>query len=110
VRKQLDGEQRLGSISPVGQGFAQFHGKRIAVVLMYRKRPTMFWGRSRFENNEQLGPVLRIRLTSVSGAGETDVIISEQEWNGHIVPDSHYGCDYCFIPANRSQPSEIGQA
>lgn len=101
--KQLGGEQRLGTMPSVEQGFAQFNGKRIAIVLMYRKRPTMFWGRSRFEDNEQLGPILRVRLTSVSGAGETDMIISEKEWNGRIVPDSHYGCDYCFIPANRSR-------
>ena len=84
------------------RGFTQYDGRRIAVVLMCRKRPRMYWGTAQYQKDELLGPVLRIRLARGKSASETDVIISEKEWTGRIEPDTLYGCDFCFIPGQES--------
>jgi hypothetical protein len=103
VNRQSDGGLRRQTTSPVHKGFAQYHGKRIAIVLMYRTRATMFWGAAQYQDDELLGPVLRIRLNRDKSPSETDVVISEKEWNGRVVPDSLYGCDFCFIPGQGSR-------
>jgi hypothetical protein len=87
----------------VDAGFAQYHGKRIAVVLMHRNQAMMFWGAGRYEDDAQLGPVLRIQLNRDRSPAETDVIISEREWCGRVVPDTLYGCDFCFIPGRKRE-------
>ncbi len=103
VTTQSKGSLRRQAISSaVPEGFAGCHGKRIAIVLMYRNRPTMFWGTAQYQDDEVLGPVLRIRLQGGKSPSETDVIISEKEWTGRIELDTHYGCDFCFIPGQRS--------
>ena len=94
----LDEGQRRQGTSAVPEGFAQYHGKRIAIVLIYGDRPTMFWGAAQYQDDELLGPVLRIRLQGGKSPSETDVIIAEKEWSGCIEQDTLYGCDFCFIP------------
>jgi hypothetical protein len=103
VNRQPNDGLRRQTTSSVHKGFAQYHGKRIAIVLMYRNRTTMFWGAAQYQDDERLGPALRIRLNRDKSPGETDVILSEKEWKGRIVPDTLYGCDFCFIPGQRSR-------
>ena len=86
----------------VRKGFAQYHGKRIAVVLTYGDRVRMFAGVAQYQDDELLGPILRIRLKQGQSTGETDLIISEKEWQGRILPDSLHGCDFSFIPGQET--------
>ncbi len=102
-------DQRRQATVSVHSGFSQYHGKRIAIVLMYRNRPTMFWGAAQYQDDEVLGPVLRIRLQGGNTPSETDVIIAENEWDGRVVPDSRYGCDFCFIPGQGSREARTGR-
>ena len=102
--------RRQATPAAVPEGFAQYHGKRIAIVLMYRNRPTMFWGAAQYQDDELLGPVLRIRLQGGTSPSETDVIIAEKEWDGRVMPDSLYGCDFCFIPGQGSREARTERA
>jgi hypothetical protein len=101
MKSQPNGGLPLQATSSVREGFAQYHGKRIAIVLMYRNQPTMFWGAAEYQDDELLGPALRIRLNKNKSPSETDVVISEKEWKGRVEPDTRYGCDFCFIPGQR---------
>jgi hypothetical protein len=107
-KQRTQGQRRQAALS-ADSGFAQYHGKRIAIVLMYRRRATMFWGTAQYQDDQLLGPALRIRLQGGKSPNETDVIIAEKEWNGRVVPDSLYGCDFCFIPSQGSRGSSAEQ-
>jgi hypothetical protein len=54
-----------------------------------------------------LGGVLRLQLDDQSLDLGAEVLISESNWKGTILPDTEHGCDYCFIPA---VPPEGNQA
>ena len=98
MNRQTNANLRCRTSPSVRKGFAQYQGKRIAIVLPWRDRSRMFSGVAQYEDDELLGPVLRIRLRKGKSPGETDLIISEREWNGRILPDSLHGCDFSFIP------------
>jgi hypothetical protein len=72
MKSQPNGGLPLQATSSVREGFAQYHGKRIAIVLMYRNQPTMFWGAAEYQDDELLGPALRIRLNKNKSPSETD--------------------------------------
>ena len=75
--------------------FAQFHEERIAVVL--NRGAIVFCGTAMFQRDDDLGNILRIKSDS-SEACEGEVLLSEGDWQGRIIPDLEHGCRYCFIP------------
>ena len=105
MNEQLDGGLGRQTTSSVRRGFSPYHGKRIAIVLMYRDRATMFSGMAQYQDDELLGAVLRIPLKRGKSPGETDLIISEREWDGRVLPDSLHGCDFLFISGQGSRGS-----
>jgi hypothetical protein len=53
-------------------------------------------GHARWENDADLGNVLRITVDDLHGVHE--VLIAATQWNGAVVDGGEYGCDYCLIP------------
>jgi hypothetical protein len=53
-------------------------------------------GTARYERDDLLGNVLRIPVEGDS-PGKPDVVLAEEDWNGSIIEDSQYGCDYCIV-------------
>lgn len=62
-----------------------------------------FCGSAQYDRDPDLGNVLRVRVDqphdSENAVGTTELIIAEREWDGEIVPDNEYGCDFCFRPS-----------
>jgi hypothetical protein len=105
MNRQTNGSPRCQTTACVHKGFAQYQGKRIAIVLMHRDRPTRFAGVAQYQEDELLGPVLRIPLKKGKSPSQTDLIVSEVEWNGRVLPDPLHGCDFSFIPGPGSPVS-----
>ena len=78
--------------------FSQYDKASITVVLDPVLKITCS-GVARFELDENLGYVLRIR--SGGELGLPEVIISEQRWQGEIVAGAEYGTEFCFVPAGQ---------
>ena len=73
-----------------------FDGHRIAVVFDRKDQRVVMRGKACFVRDETIGNMLRISLDDEE-PGRPVLMISEQDWNGRIIPDFHYGCDYCLI-------------
>ena len=78
--------------------FSTFHQKRIVISLPCDGEPVPFRGTAVFSDDERLGRVLRISLDDGS-----EIIISENEWQGLVVPDNTHACDYSEIILAGSQ-------
>ena len=77
------------------QAFAQFDGKRISIVL----ESGVYQGLGVYVIDDLLGESLKIRISDDAGSGVPEIIISEDLWDGRILPDFCYGADFCFIPS-----------
>ena len=75
--------------------FSQYDKASITVVLD-QALEIVCSGVARYELDENLGCVLRIR--SGGEAGRPEVILSEQKWQGKIVAGAEYGTEFCFVP------------
>ena len=73
---------------------SQFDNEMIAVVLKLREREFVLRGRANFQQDDRLGRILRIPASDC----QTDIVISENQWEGRIIPDFEHGCRYCFVP------------
>lgn len=76
--------------------FSRFDGRRVAVVLPLGPESRTFCGRAVYTTDSQLGNVLRIRPDGC-GEGDAEILISESEWEGLVVPDRLNECDFCFF-------------
>ena len=74
-------------------------GRSVAVILRQAGREFVIRGTAMFQRDDALGNILRITVPDDQHA-ETALIISEQDWQGRIIPDVTYGCDLCIIPGN----------
>ena len=79
--------------------FAQFDGKRVSAILKQGGREFVCVGVAHFQRDDRLGNILRIDPTDPQ-PGSPQLILTESEWKGRIIPDLHYGALYCFIPAS----------
>ncbi len=77
------------------QAFAQFDGTRISVVL----ESGVYQGLGVYVIDDLLGESLKIRISDDAGSGIPEIIISEDLWDGRILPDFCYGADFCFFPS-----------
>ena len=68
-------------------------GRRVAVI-MPELGPKPLRGAARYERDDVLGNVLRIKIEG-NLPGNPHMLLVEDEWNGLIIPDTQYGCDYC---------------
>lgn len=76
-----------------------YDGKRIAVVLDIQGTERVVTGTARYENDPQLGAVLRI---VIDGEDRSEFLIAESEWEGEITSGEPFGCEFCFRPASPS--------
>jgi hypothetical protein len=86
------------------KGLAQFHDKRIAVILPIKGQNTACCGIACFGRDDLLGNVLRIRIDAAHGEGNPEILLCEHEWDGDIAGGAEYGCDYCFRPSQLWPP------
>ena len=75
--------------------FGRYDGRRFAIVLP-RFCPKPLRGIAHRDRDELLGNVLRISIESDS-PGEQEIVIAENDWNGLIIEDTQYGCDFCVV-------------
>jgi len=73
----------------------RFDGKRISVIVEGGKAPIVMCGVAQFERDDLLGNVLRIKMDE-DHPGEPEIIISEEDWSGEIVPDFVHGGQFCI--------------
>ena len=77
--------------------FSAFDGKKIAMLLQQGEQQFVFRGTAQLARDDKLGIVLKI-VAFDQEPGEPKLIVSEQAWNGRIIPDIEHGCDFCMIP------------
>ncbi len=87
----VDGQQ-----PPKRVGLAEFDGQRLAVVLRRGRDEVVMRGKASFVRDTTVGSSLCIRLDDEE-PGQPVLMLSEEEWNGRIVPDFHHGCDFCLV-------------
>lgn len=77
-------------------GLSEFDGQKMAVIVTHGTRRVVLCGTAVFVRDDTVGNTLSIRLEDCE-PGHPVVVISENEWSGRIVPDFHFGCDFCLI-------------
>jgi hypothetical protein len=77
-------------------GLSEFDGQKMAVIMTRGARRVVLCGTAVFVRDDTIGNTLNIRLDDCE-PGHPVVVISENEWNGRIVPDFHFGCDFCLV-------------
>lgn len=75
---------------------ARFDGRRVAVVLPCGGASKTFCGQAVYTTDTNLGNVLKIRPDGCTD-GDAEIIVSESDWDGLVVPDRLNGCDFCFF-------------
>jgi hypothetical protein len=86
-----------------GQGrarstFLRYDKRRFAIPMGDR----LVRGTAHYERDDQLGPVLRIVLDEPA-LGNPEIIVSESDWRGLILPDTQYGCDFCLVAVGEDE-------
>jgi len=78
-------------------GLSEFDGQSMAVIMRKKGRPEIILrGTAAFVRDDAVGNSLQIALDDEQ-PGQPLVILSEDEWNGRIIPDFHHGCDFCLV-------------
>ena len=74
-----------------------YDGKRMAVVFRDGGNVRVVCGRVTSEEDQDLGPVLRVELEEEGHdlAGQTTLILQEESLQGRLDVDDRYGCDWC---------------
>lgn len=74
-----------------------YDGKRMAVMFHVGGKARVVCGRVTFEEDWDLGPVLRVELEQDGHdvAGQTTLIFQEESLRGRLDVDGQYGCDFC---------------
>jgi|EndMetStandDraft_8_1072994.scaffolds.fasta_scaffold1499770_1 hypothetical protein len=72
--------------------FPKLHRRMVAVQLPALGRDDFLKGRAYYENDANLGPVLRIALPQEDG---TELIFTEQDWTGEVI--SGTAADFEFL-------------
>lgn len=87
---------KLEKVRPkVGRkAFAEYDKARFAVrIAAVGQQPLR--GMAHFQRDDQLGNILRISLDG-DLAGNPEIIVVEEQWNGLITSGDRYGCDFCL--------------
>jgi hypothetical protein len=71
---------------------APLHQRKIAVDLEIHGRQVHFTGTATYDRDPQLGPILKIQVPDP--AGEFDLILREDRFQGPIAKATEPGCDY----------------
>lgn len=73
-----------------------FAKKRFVLILRQADGERVVRGTTTYEQDPELGAVLRISpwAEQADSMPEPEIILQEQTWEGTIVPDDQFGCDY----------------
>jgi hypothetical protein len=79
-------------------GFAAFDRHSVAVILTRSggKPKLVLRGQAVYVRDDHLGNALRIELVD-DPVGQPVLLLAESTWQGRIIPDFHYGCDFCLV-------------
>jgi hypothetical protein len=75
---------------------SEYDGQRICVIFDQKRPRIVLQGTARFIQDDAVGNALNIQLDN-DEPGQPVLVISEEEWQGRIIPDFHYGCKYSLI-------------
>jgi hypothetical protein len=75
---------------------AAFDGQRMAVEMRRGPDRVVLRGTAVFVRDDAIGNTLNIRLDG-GEPGHPVLVVSENEWDGRIVPDFHHGCNFCLV-------------
>ena len=89
-------EEMAGQNTKQRVDLSAFDGHRIAVVIEQTNHKTVLRGTAVFVRDESVGNTLRIRLDDEE-PGHPVLMISEDQWDGRIIPDFHHGCSFCLF-------------
>lgn len=89
-------QELAGQNSKQSVDLSAFDGHRVAVVIDGAARKTVLRGTAAFVRDETMGNALRIQLDDEE-PGHPVLMISEDQWDGRIIPDFHHGCSFCLI-------------
>lgn len=78
------------------RGLADFDGIRMSVVLDIGSDRVVIRGTARFVRDDAIGNSLSIQPDQHE-PGRPVIVISENDWDGRIIPDFHYGCQFSLI-------------
>ena len=73
-----------------------FDGQRMAVEMRRGGERIVLRGTAVYVRDDAVGNTLTIRFDD-GQPGHPVLVVSESEWDGRIVPDFHYGCEFCLI-------------
>jgi len=75
---------------------SEFDGHKMAVIVDKGQDRVVLRGEATFVEDDHVGRSLQIHLED-DEPGYPVVVLSEDEWDGRIIPDFHYGCDFCLV-------------
>jgi len=75
---------------------SEYDGQRMSVVMQRDGGRIVLQGTAAYVGDELLGNVLNIHLGN-GEPGAPVVVIAEDQWDGRIIPDFHFGCKYCLV-------------
>jgi hypothetical protein len=70
----------------------QLDNRTIAIELSVQNRRTVLRGRGQFQVAGAFGPVLRVGIADP--AGDFEILLKEQEWDGRIESGERFDCDF----------------
>lgn len=91
VARRIKGQQSSNRVS-----LSEFDGQRTAVIVRSGGKKIVLCGMAYYVRDTAAGNSLRIQLDE-DEPGQPVLILSEAEWKGRIIPDFHYGCDFCLV-------------
>src|SRR5262245_15702425 len=71
---------------------AALHRHQVAVHIVVQGREQFVRGRATYESDPDLGNVLKVLVKDP--AGEFELVVSESQWDGKVLPGQAVGCDY----------------
>jgi hypothetical protein len=72
--------------------FAAIDRHTIAARLVVAGQTRVLRGRGHYQDDPELGPVLRIVVADATG--DFELVLSEAQWTGSVEPGHALGCDY----------------
>jgi hypothetical protein len=87
-------EYDRSSACEIDFSLSALHRRTIGLQVVLAGRDQLLMGRGFYEQDLDLGGVLRIKL---AGADDCEFLIVEDFWDGEILPGDGQGCDFLLI-------------
>lgn len=84
----------------------KFDGSRIAIVITHRGAATVLCGTARYVVRSS-GNELAIRVEGEDATGHPTFLLQERTWQGQLVADVEFGCDWQLRLDVDSKPRDV---